>query len=79
MISWGKFGEFEPLAHEITRRFRRCNKFIKEIDRQHLLDAIATAGTQWGIPASPQEILEAIDIAGFKVVRKPRKRRPAYD
>jgi hypothetical protein len=62
----------EAMLGVLRLRVRQCGKWAKEIHRRRLKDAIETAGDQWGKPATFEQIMAAIDIAGFRIVRKRR-------
>lgn len=58
-------------VHEIQERFAQSAKYEAEIDAEVLKIALFHAGAQWG-HKTPEDILAAIDAAGFMVIRKPR-------
>jgi hypothetical protein len=38
--------------------------------QEHIKDVLFLAGSRWDKPATPEEILKALDAAGFEIVRK---------
>ena len=63
------------VIREAQRRFRKARSYEKSLDYERIRDTLYVAGSGWGTAPTPDEILSALDIAGFKIVRKPRRRK----
>lgn len=62
--------------NRITERFAQAAKHDNAVDAMILKDVLFHAGPQWG-NRSAEDILAAIDAAGFMIVRKPNAARSA--
>jgi hypothetical protein len=60
------------IIREARKRFAICRRLVREQDRELIRDIIWHAGSQWGVAPSPEQIVEALNVAGFIIVRKRR-------
>jgi hypothetical protein len=67
-------GNMSVELSDLQRRFRESAEqgaqYRTASDRENINYVLFMAGSQWGKPATPEEILSALDAAGFEIVRK---------
>lgn len=61
---------------EVRKYFAEADALAAKSDAERLREALFIAGPQWG-DRSPEDILAAIDAAGFAIVRKPTPAPPS--
>jgi len=59
----------DDIANIAQIRFARCRNYVAEADQERLRFAIQVAGSQWGKTATADEIIAAIEGAGFQITR----------
>lgn len=58
------------IVKEAQKRFARVAEFHTKDEQIRIRHAIFCAGTQWGVAATPDQIINTLDAAGFKIVAK---------
>lgn len=61
------------IVAEAKRRFKSCAKYERSLDKDRIKEAIYSAGSFWDRNPTAEQIIAALDAAGFKIVRKPRQ------
>lgn len=60
----------DHLLVDLRERYADVASLCDDLARNRLKDALFSAGRQWGVAPTPDEILSAIDVAGFDIVSK---------
>lgn len=62
------------LVSAAKKGFAQCIRIERSLDKRRIIDTIAMCGDRWDVMATPEQIVSALDMAGFKIVRKQRRR-----